>query len=123
MSLKEQIVEDVLNVFQNEDEFAETITYHVKATNTDLQIVAIVFQDTDDEEPRDLGTNRVISSRLFISLADVPNPVIEDWIVIDGLKYHIWRIGENDRIGGTMMWIVHDTTKEKAGPNVKENYR
>jgi len=113
MSLKEQIVDDVANVFLNEDDFAEPIIA-VDEDGTEFPVLAIVFSDSDDEEQGTEGTFNVKMARVFISKIDVPDITRQWHLMIGGTRYAIDTIGEDDRIAATMMRVVQDTPKERA---------
>ena len=114
MSLKDQIIADVANVFQNTDHFAEPI----QVVNPDGSIVintdAIVFADTDEEETRGEGTFDVKIYRVFISTIDVTS-ITKRWhLLIGGDKFLIDNIGEDDRIAGAWLLAIRDRPKERA---------
>jgi len=113
MTLKEVIVQDVAEVFQNEDEFAETIEA-VEPDGTSHIVVAIVFADTQEDEFREDGRYDVNHYRVFVSLADVPG-ITHYWhLIIDAKRYAILQVFEDDRIGGLWLRTVRSDTAERS---------
>jgi len=112
MSLKEQIQKDMVNVFMNSDEFAESIMYS-PADSTDREINAIVNRERLKPDP--LSDNRKLSRQAEIYIANDPDsgvskvikgqdkvsfPVYEgdtesvDWVVVDVLEQDLsgWKL-------------------------------
>lgn len=113
MSLKDVIVQDVANIFQNTDDFAIPITVVNEDGTISIDTDAQVFADSDTEENASEGTFNVKLWRVFISTIDAPS-LDRTWhLLINGDKFTIVDIGEDDLIAGTMLQVVQDVPKER----------
>jgi len=89
MALKDQFSGDLDNVFFNVDDFAESVTYVALATQINLVIDVIV-----DYGEVDRDANR---ATLYFKRADIPLAQHRDSVWIDGLRWYVERIIENER--------------------------
>jgi len=114
MSLKDQIISDVANLFQRTDDFAEPIQLVNQDGSITINTDAIVWEDTDQEETGIEGTFNIKAFRVFVSTIDAPD-IDRTWrVVIDGDALPINIIGEDDRIAGTFLHVIRDVPKERA---------
>lgn len=90
MTFLNDLESDRDNVFLNEDEFAESITYRAAGSTTSQTITAVLFDSADT------STQRV--RNYWISAADVASPALMDEITV-----------------GSEIWSITGTEAEQLG--------
>ena len=114
MTLKQQINDDVVTVFLNTDEFAETISYTPK-DGVATSIIAVVIRKEDRAfTVFESETSQEQRITIEVSTAEVPNLIRGDKFTIDSTDYGVDSRPEQDGFGMMTVELIRIQPFEKG---------
>jgi len=111
MTLKALIQADVANVFLNTDDFAVDATYNSTASGITNKAIKAILDFNAKLSPMEFGAADMAT--VYVSAADISNPVIYDTITIATVVYTV-QMRTNGDNGG--MWALMCHTDKRQSP-------
>jgi len=119
MGFRENMVRDFEEVISNPEEYAVPVVYHFDETTTESFDAPFFIDETERDSYTGQGLQQATMAEVAVPYSVVPSPSLDHWLVVDGEKWPIVSIDDEDRIAASRLRIRRRTVRERAG----EEYR